>query len=136
MDSLNAAADAASWRADWAWSLPLIVATVVIHVFGLALLHERVVRAVGRLIERRHFTALFSVVMGIAVLIATILHAAEAGVWAAAYWLLGALPNVRSSVLFSLGAMDHLRRQQPHSAGPPAAVGRTRGAERDHFCLG
>jgi hypothetical protein len=105
MDSLNAAANAASWRADWGWSLPLIVATVVIHVFGLALLHERVVRAVGRRIERRHFTALFSAVMGIVVLIATILHAAEAGVWAAAYWLLGALPDVRSSVLFSLGAM-------------------------------
>jgi hypothetical protein len=106
MESLNAAAaNAASWRADWAWSLPLIVTTVVIHAFGLGFLHERVVRVVSRIVERRHFTALFAAVMGIAVLLATILHAIEGGVWAAAYWLLGALPSIRASVLFSLGAM-------------------------------
>lgn len=52
MNSLNAAANAASWRADWAWSLPLIVLTVVIHVFGLGFLHERVVRAVGRIVDQ------------------------------------------------------------------------------------
>ena len=105
MNAISAAGEAASWRADWAWSVPLIVATVVIHVFGLGFLHERVVRAVSRIIERRHFTPLFAAVMGIAVLLATILHAIEGGVWAVAYWLLGALPDFRSSVLFSLGAM-------------------------------
>ena len=105
MNAISAAGEAASWRADWAWSVPLIVATVVIHVFGLGFLHERVVRAVSRIIERRHFTPLFAAVMGVAVLLATILHAIEGGVWAAAYWLLGALPDFRSSVLFSLGAM-------------------------------
>jgi hypothetical protein len=105
MDSLNTAATATSWRADWAWSLPLIVLTVVIHVFGLGFLHERVVRAVSHIIERRHFTALFAAVMGVTVLLITALHAIEGAVWAAAYWLLGALPNIRSSMLFSLGAM-------------------------------
>jgi hypothetical protein len=104
LESLNAAA-ATSWRADWAWSLPLIVLTVVIHVFGLGFLHERVVRAVGRIIERRHFTPMFAAVMGIAVLLITVLHAIEGSVWAGAYWLLGALPSIRSSMLFSLGAM-------------------------------
>ena len=44
MNSLTAASQATSWRVDWAWSLPLIVVTVVIHVFGLGLLHDRVVR--------------------------------------------------------------------------------------------
>jgi hypothetical protein len=105
MNAISAAGEAASWRADWAWSVPLIVATVVIHVFGLGFLHERVVRAVSQIIERRHFTPLFAAVMGITVLLATILHAIEGGLWAAAYWLLGALPDFRSSVLFSLGAM-------------------------------
>jgi len=105
MNSLSAASHAASWRDDWLWSLPLIVVTVVIHVFGLGLLHERVVRAVGHIIERRHFTAMFAAVMGVAVLLITALHAIEGGVWAAAYWLLGALPDIRSSMLFSLGAM-------------------------------
>jgi hypothetical protein len=105
MNSLNAAANAASWRADWAWSLPLIVLTVVIHVFGLGFLHERVVRTVGRIVDRRDFTLLFGAVMGIAVLLVTVLHAVEGMVWALAYWQLGALPDARSSVLFSFGAM-------------------------------
>ncbi len=105
MDSLHTASEAVSWHADWGWSVPLIVVTVVIHVFGLGFLHERVVRLVSQIVERRHFTALFAGVMGIAVLLATVLHAVEGGVWAAAYWLLGALPSVRSSMLYSLGAM-------------------------------
>jgi hypothetical protein len=105
VNSLSAAGDAVSWRADWAWSLPLIVATVVIHVFGLGFLHERVVRAVARIVDRRDFTVLFAAVMGIAVLLITVLHAIEGSVWAAAYRLLDALPDIRSSMLFSLGAM-------------------------------
>jgi hypothetical protein len=104
MHALSSAA-ADNWHADWEWSLPLILVTVVIHVFGLASLHDRVVRAVSHIIERRHFTPMFAAVMGIAVLLVTALHAFEAWVWAAAYWLLGALPDVRQSVLFSLGAM-------------------------------
>jgi hypothetical protein len=39
MNALSAAGSAASRRADCAWSLRLIIVTVVIHVFGLALLH-------------------------------------------------------------------------------------------------
>jgi hypothetical protein len=31
------------WGADWAWGLPLILLTVVIHVFGLGIINERVV---------------------------------------------------------------------------------------------
>ena len=42
-----------SWSADWAWSLPLILVTVVIHVFGLGLINERVVRALSRSIDHR-----------------------------------------------------------------------------------
>jgi len=103
MQPLDAAPN--QWGADWAWSLPLIIVTVIIHVFGLAALHERVVGVVSHFIERRHYTAMFAAVMGIAVLLVTLLHAIEAWVWASAYWLLGAQPNLRLSVLFSLGAM-------------------------------
>jgi hypothetical protein len=105
MNSLSAFSQATSWRADWVWSLPLIVTTVVIHVFGLGLLHERVVHAIGHTIARRRFTAMFAAVMGSAVLLITALHAIESWVWAGAYWVLGALPDVPSSVLFSFGAM-------------------------------
>jgi hypothetical protein len=33
-----------TWSADWAWGLPLIVLTVVFHVFGLGLISKRAVR--------------------------------------------------------------------------------------------
>jgi hypothetical protein len=95
-----------SWHADWAWSLPLIVANVLIHVVGLGMIKERFVEVVvGGVVNRRHYAASFVVVMGAAALAVTILHAFEATVWAAAYRLLGALPDNRSAMLYSLSAM-------------------------------
>ena len=94
-----------SWHADWAWSLPLIVANVVIHVVGLGMINERFVEVVvGGALNRRHYAASFVVLIGVAALV-TILHAFEATVWAAAYRLLGALPDNRSAMLYSLNAI-------------------------------
>jgi hypothetical protein len=53
-----------SWRADWAWGLPLIVLTVVIHVSGLALIFQKAVHVARRIIERRHLNVAFVMVMG------------------------------------------------------------------------
>jgi hypothetical protein len=94
-----------AWRADWAWGLPLIVLTVLIHVLGLGLLNQRAARLISQRTERRFPTAAFAVVMGMTTLLASILHAAEAGMWAGAYRLLGALPDNRSAMLYSLSAM-------------------------------
>ena len=94
-----------SWRADWAWGLPLIVGTVIIHVFGLGLIRQRTARFSNRSIERRHPTAAFAIVMGATTLLATGLHAIEAGIWAGAYLFLGALPDKKSAMLFSLDAV-------------------------------
>ena len=94
-----------SWRADWAWGLPLIVLTVVIHVLGLGLMAHRVVGLSNRMTERRHPTAVFVTVVGATTLFATCLHAFEASIWAAAYRLLGALPDDKSAMLYSLSAI-------------------------------
>jgi hypothetical protein len=94
-----------SWRADWAWGLPLIVLTVIIHVFGLGLMRRRAVRVYSGVDDRRHHMAVFVVVMGAATLLATSLHGIEAGIWAATYRLLGALPDLKSAMLYSLNAM-------------------------------
>ena len=51
------------------------------------------------------FVVIFVVIMGAATLLATSLHAVEAGIWAAAYRLLGALPDNKSAMLYSLGAI-------------------------------
>lgn len=93
------------WSADWAWSLPLIVLTVVLHVLGLGLINRRIVRVSSAITERRYPTATFVAFMGATTLAATILHGIEGAIWAAAYRLLGALPDDRSAMLYSLSAM-------------------------------
>jgi hypothetical protein len=77
-------ADIAPWGASWAWGLPLILLTVVIHVFGLALINDRVVHVLRR---------------------TTVLHGVEAVAWAGAYRLLGSVPDNKSAMLYSLNAM-------------------------------
>ena len=47
------AVDVGAWNANWAWSLPLIVLNVVIHVIGLGLINESVVRVLSGAMERR-----------------------------------------------------------------------------------
>ena len=92
------------WRADWAWGLPLIVLTVLIHVVGLAMTREVVFRIFSRS-SQRHPTVLFVIVTGTATFLATCLHSIEAMIWALAYGLLGAIPSYRLAVLYSLNAM-------------------------------
>jgi hypothetical protein len=94
-----------AWNANWAWSLPLIVLNVVVHVLGLGLINERVVHALSRVTDRRHFTLRFALAMSVTVLLATLLHGIEAVVWAVAYRVLGALPDNRSAMLYSLSAL-------------------------------
>ena len=94
-----------SWISDWAWSLPLVVLTVVIHVCGLALIGERVVGVMSVSADRRSFMPKFAVVMGVTALLATTLHGIEGGIWAAAYRFLGALPDARTAILYSFSAM-------------------------------
>jgi hypothetical protein len=93
------------WGADWAWSLPLIVISVVIHVLGLGLVTEQVDRVLNSQRGRRRFTSIFAIVMSVTVTSATFLHGIEAGAWAIAYQHLGALPNNKSAMLYSLSAM-------------------------------
>ena len=93
------------WVADWAWSLPLILLTVVIHVFGLTIINESVVRIMSGTTHRRSVIPIFVIVMCIAVLLMTALHTIEASAWAGAYRLLGALPDHKTAILYSLGAM-------------------------------
>ena len=94
-----------NWSADWAWGLPLIVLTVVIHVLGLGLIRQKVVHAYRRFTHQRHQTVIFASVLGGTALLATALHGIEAALWAIAYRLLNALPDNRSAMLYSLNAI-------------------------------
>ena len=99
------ALDAAAWNTNWAWGLPLIALNVVIHVFGLGIFTEKVEHILTRLRSRRRFTFILVMVMSVTVTWTTILHGIEGAVWAGAYRLLGALPDNKSAMLYSLSAM-------------------------------
>jgi hypothetical protein len=101
---MNWAAETA-WEFDWLWSLPLIVMNVVIHAVGLMLIYREVIRIMNIAVVRRRFFPMFVVVMASVALLATVLHGLEGTLWALAYRLLHALPDDKSAMLYSLGAM-------------------------------
>ncbi len=83
----------------------MIVFNVIYHVFALAFVNQKLVQGARVLKRRFHFLFVFALVMGATTLWATLLHAIEASLWAALYLILGALPDGRSALLYSLGAM-------------------------------
>jgi hypothetical protein len=97
--------EALVWSGDWAWSLPLIVVNVVLHVLGLGFINANVLRVFALVKDGRNFLTIFCVVMGVTVLLATVLHGLEATIWALAYRLLGAVPDDKSAMLYSLEAI-------------------------------
>jgi hypothetical protein len=97
--------DAAAWNGNWAWSLPLIAVTVMFHVIGIGMINVRVMQITNLMRGHRHFVYGFALVMGGTTILTTLLHAAEAGMWAVAYRSLGAMPDNSSALLYSLGAI-------------------------------
>ena len=93
------------WGVDWEWGAPLIVVTVIVHVLAMGFISQKAIQIHGNIMQRRNTTTAFVIVMGATTLLATILHAFEAGMWAYAYCLIGALPDFKSAMLYSLGAM-------------------------------
>ena len=101
MDSGNAPA----WGTDWAWGLLLILLIVVFHARGLGLIGKEINskrKDTGRL---RHLWSSPTFIVGGTALSATILHGFEGAIWAGAYRLLGALPDTKTAMLYSLNAM-------------------------------
>jgi hypothetical protein len=94
-----------NWSANWAWSLPLVALTVVFHAFGLGLIDNKVVSQIGRGVDPRVSSVIPGMVVGATAIAATILHGIEGVFWGVAYRLLGALPDSKSAMLYSLNAM-------------------------------
>ncbi len=95
----------APWFEDWAWGLPLIVLTVIIHVLGLQFINHRVERLHSACAWHNHHHLAVLAIVSTTVWLATVLHGIEAIIWAFAYRLIGALPDYDSAVLYSLNAM-------------------------------
>jgi len=97
--------DGTPWGTDWAWSLPLILLNVIIHVFGLAFIYDGFTVLLRKMDRRRRFMFRFAVVMNAAVFLIVVLHGIEAISWALAYLALGAVTDAKLAMLYSLGAM-------------------------------
>ena len=108
--------DALSWSGNWAWALPLIGLTLIVHVVGMGLINAHVVHRVSELRAQRSFFVLFVLVMGLTTLLVTVLLAFEATLWAAAYRSLGAMRDGRAALLFSLNAFTSYGHTELHLA--------------------
>jgi hypothetical protein len=94
-----------TWSGNWAWGLPLIVLTVIIHAWGLGLINEQLPPvATGEAAEHNKFLR-FGMLMSVITILISMLHGVESAVWAVAYRILGALPDAKTAMLYSLSAM-------------------------------
>ncbi len=101
MDTL----EVVTWHSDWAWSLPLIVTTIVVHVLGLGLLNRATEWALGPDKGGRPSTARFIGMLVLVSLANTMMLAGAVFLWAGVYVYLGALADGRSSMLYSFSAL-------------------------------
>jgi hypothetical protein len=99
----DAAAEA--WSNNWAWGLPLIVLTVLVHALALVEIRDRIVLQLPLVLHARRSSMVLAIQMVVSVLLLTALHAVEAGAWGGAYVALGARPDAASAMLYSLSAM-------------------------------
>jgi hypothetical protein len=93
------------WEHDWAWSLPLIVGTIVTHVLVLGYVTRKGTMILTRWGERGESILLICVLLGIIALLATVLLAVEAIAWGLTYLRIGALHDTQAAILYSLNAI-------------------------------
>jgi hypothetical protein len=105
-----------AWSANWAWGLPLIVSTVVFHSYGLGLLNRDVSTRLENRKELLYPLSVSSFLVGGTALSAAVLHGIEGTIWAVAYRLLGAMPNNKSAMLYSLNALTSYGHAELHLA--------------------
>jgi hypothetical protein len=94
------------WISSWAWALPLIALTLMIHVAAIVLLAIVLIR-VGRYLENRKGSRFSTTLLTIATIglvgwTLAVLHGLEAAIWAVAYVLLGALGSPAEAMLYSM----------------------------------
>ncbi|WP_374544723.1 hypothetical protein [Rhodoblastus sp.] len=93
---------------DWTWGLLLTVLTFIVHATGIALMAALAMRIRDRMQSGGAWRHTFVITIGfigvVGLLLAT-LHGIEAGIWATAYWRLGALPSPQEAMLYSVDSI-------------------------------
>jgi hypothetical protein len=95
---------AGEWTNDWMWGVLLIVASAMMHAFGLMVIALGVQKALDIAERFRSLRPLerFSAAIATTSLTLVILHGLEAALWAAVLVWLGACPDYKSAIYFSL----------------------------------
>lgn len=93
------------WTYSWAWGLPLIVLTVMVHSLALFATRNRLVAALANSYSDESFSFRFALTVGAVVLFVTTLLAVEATLWAVVYVLIGAVSDLAHGMLYSLEAL-------------------------------
>jgi hypothetical protein len=94
------------WRADWLWSIPLIIVTIVFHSYCLGLLSRGLLILLKDDRKKRLTHSLSVFVVGGSSLCTICLHGFEVWMWSVAYHLLGTLGGDRKdAMLYSLSVM-------------------------------
>lgn len=97
-------------ESNWAWGLSLITLTIAAHATALAFM-ALVLRRIWLRAEspgegfRRQLLTMIVLIAAVGLLLA-LLHGIEAGLWAVAYWWLGALGSASDALLFSVDSMS------------------------------
>jgi hypothetical protein len=104
------------WSSNWAWSLPLIVFTVILHSYSLGLLNANVTARLGSRNRLPVSLPFASFLIGGTALLLTVLHGVEGIIWAITYRLLGASLDNKSAVLYSLNALTSYGHEELHLA--------------------
>jgi len=91
------------WWHSWAWGVPLLLCTVVFHLFTLHIFDTHIITHIAPHSQPRMRQRVWA--MALIVFILTMLHAVEAAAWALAYVTIGALPDYHTAMLYSLGAL-------------------------------
>lgn len=104
--------DFSRWQADWAWSIPLILITMLIHAIGLLLIDVIIVKSLDNNLRRRRFRIRFPAIVCASVFFATLLHASEAIIWACSYYAIGAVSSAKEAMLYSLNAITSFGHAQ------------------------
>jgi len=104
------------WSANWAWGLPLIVFTVILHAYSLGLLNTEVSARLNKRGRLGRPLSIPSFLIGGTALSLTVLHGAEGVIWATAYRVLGASMDNKSAMLYSLNALTSYGHEELHLA--------------------
>jgi hypothetical protein len=104
------------WSANWAWGLPLIIFTVILHAYCLGLLNAKITARLNKRGRLGSALSAPSFLIGGTALSLTVLHGAEGVIWAMAYRLLGASTDNKSAMLYSLNALTSYGHEELHLA--------------------